>query len=269
MRYLSVSIILFITTLTYAFAQTKVVVLGSVHFPTQRVNADSIYNILQKLKPDVILLEADSTNFYEDFTFRHLYDENEYIATVRYKMKNPKVNIRPIEFEGRNAFRKNIGIYAEAGPVWQRLNQLNNEKKFNKDEQKIWDELAYLDSLANVYKNASLQNINKTEVDAIINQLITSKYVKVKNIVDSNPIFEQSKLISAKKDTVTLREYFDLWANFEGNLRNQAIANNVIKQIKINPGKKIIVITGFYHRPFILNQLSKNNIAVKEFYQAK
>lgn len=267
--HLATSLILIFISLNHALAQPKVVVLGSVHFPTQKVNADSIYSILQKFQPDIILLEADSTNFYDDFTFKHLYDENEYIATVRYKMKNPLVNIRPIEFEGRNSYRKSIGIYPEAGPVWQKLNQLNNEKKFNKEEQKIWDELAYLDSVASAYKNASLQGINQPKIDQIINNLIISKYLSIKKIVDTNPIFAESKLIDAKKDTVTMRQYFALWANFEGNLRNNAIANNVMKQIKLNPGKKIIVITGFYHRPFILNKLAENKIPTHEFYQIK
>ncbi len=269
MRHLITTLSFFLLLSNYAFGQTQVVVLGSVHFPTQKVNADSIYNILQKFKPDIILLEADSTNFYDDFTFKHLYDENEYIATVRYKMKNPMVNIRPIEFEGRNSYRKSIGIYPEAGPVWQRLNQLNNEKKFNKEEQKIWDELAYLDSVASAYKNASLQSINQPKIDQIINELIVSQYVSIKKIVDTNPVFAEAKLIDAKKDTITMRQYFALWADFEGNLRNNAIANNVMKQIKLNPGKKIIVITGFYHRPFILNKLAENKIPTKEFYQIK
>lgn len=266
MRYLTTLTLLVLFFLNHVFAQTQVVVLGSVHFPTPKVNADSIYQILQKIKPDLILLEADSTNFYNDFTFKHLYDENEYIATVRYKMKNSKVAIRPIEFEGRNNYRRSIGLYAEAGPVWQQLNLLNNEKKFNKDEQEIWNELSYLDSAANSYKNASLQTINDPEIDRKINSLMVSKYIKIKKIVDNNPLFEKLKLVNAQKDTVTLRQYFSLWANFEGNLRNNAIANNAIKQIKLNPNKKIIIITGFYHRPFILNQLKINGIATKEFY---
>jgi len=251
---------------TCIFAQTKVVVLGSIHFPTQQVNADSIFKILQEYKPDVILLESDSTNFYEDFTFRHLFDENEYIATVRYKMKHARVQIRPVEFEGRNAYRQSIGIYAEAGPVWQKLNQLNNEKKFNRDQQQTWDELAYLDSVASSYKNSSLQIINQPNVDQVINRLIQSKYFNIKKIVDDHPLFGQLKLVNAKKDTMTMRRYFELWANFEGNLRNEAIANNVMKQIRLNPGKKIIVITGFYHRPYILNKLAENKINVTELY---
>lgn len=188
-NFLTCLLIIFITC-NKAVGQHKVTVIGSVHFPTKQVNADSIYHILQKIRPDLILMESDSTNFYDDFTFKHLYDENEYIAIVRYQMKHPKVKVRPIEIEGRNRVRKNIGIYAEAGPVWQKLNQLNNEKKFGPKEQAIWDELAHLDSVANRYKESRLQDINSAASDSTISKLIRSKYIKVKQLVASNKTAE-------------------------------------------------------------------------------
>ena len=43
-----------------ANAQTTLYIVGVVHDPTPNFNADSIVNILTKLKPDLILLEFDS-----------------------------------------------------------------------------------------------------------------------------------------------------------------------------------------------------------------
>jgi len=39
---------------------TEVIVLGTVHFPTPTFNADSLYDTLETLRPDLILFEIDS-----------------------------------------------------------------------------------------------------------------------------------------------------------------------------------------------------------------
>ncbi len=247
---------------------SETVVLGTIHFPTKKVNADSIYTILNDFKPDIILLEADSSNFYPDFTFRHLYDENEYIAVVRYKMKKPGTQIRPIEFEGRNTYRKTIGIFSEPGDAFQKaMNNLITQKQFTAYQQDLLDRLIRFERLAQNLKSESLRLINNPQSDNIIDSLNHYKYKGLKEIVSNHPVFHETKMIDSKKDTTTVRDNFILWSDFEGNMRNQAIASNALNIINQNPGKRIIVLTGFFHRSYVLNKLKENNIKVREYYQ--
>ncbi len=116
--------------------EPKVFLVGTVHNKTENFNADSIYNLLIKYKPDIILMELDSTFFYEDFTYRTLFDGNEMIATVRFKMNYPKVKIRPVELEGREEIRDQLGVYPEiTSEFGQTLNTLITNKNLNTIEE--------------------------------------------------------------------------------------------------------------------------------------
>ncbi len=117
----------------------ELVIIGTVHFPTQKINADSILYKLEKVAPSCILMEADSSVFNLDFSFKKTYDENEYNAVLEYKEKYPNTNIRPIEFEGRNEYRKVNGLYSGASSTFKILNEINRANKLTQEEQIIWE----------------------------------------------------------------------------------------------------------------------------------
>jgi len=71
-------------------------------------------------------------------------------------------------------------------------------------------------------------------------------------------------------DSISIKNYFDKWIQFEYRDRNNAMGNNVIRTINHFPEKqKFIVLTGLSHRlpikKVILN--SDLDIQVKEFYE--
>ena len=242
----------------------NVLLLGTVHNPTKNVTADSIYDILQKFKPDIILMELDSTFFYEDFTYKFLFNGNEMVATTRYKMQHPEVQLRPIEFEGRETYRDQIGIYPEItlefGSILQQLSQTN---RLNNNEKEYLRELFYYDSLNTRLKEEKLSVINDPKTDLIVDSLNHYKYLKLKQVSDNHVIFKTTKLLDAKKDSVSVKENFDLYVDFEMNQRNNALANNSIAIIKQNPNKKIIILVGFAHKSFILKAFKKQGILCK------
>lgn len=245
--------------------ETKISLLGSVHFPTENLNADSIYNVLLDFKPDFILTEIDEDKMYEDFTYKNLYNENEIIAITRYKINHPKTQIRPIDLFQRNEKRRKLGLFSEASAIFQNLNKLNNEKQFNSEEQLIWDKFSEYWEQSEKMGNSNLKSINSKQSDQIIDSLINYQYYKLREIVNTNQLFEKNRLIDAKNDTITQKIYFELWADFEMN-RNQAIAENTLKYIKQNPNKRIIISLGFKHRFFVKKYLEKNGINLTEYY---
>lgn len=265
----AVSILLFFSCQNRIKKNSEIIVLGTVHFPTKQVNADSIYDILEKVQPDIIVMEADSSVFNSDFTFKTTYDENEYNAVVEYLKLNPNVMVRPMGFEGRNAYRKKIGIYSEAGFVYGAMYDLLDAGKLSKKHEAMLNHYEYLWAEQEKYKDKSLKHINQSKVDRLIDSVNAYQYVKTKDIVDSRDEFYY-KILGADKDSVTLKSYFKKWIYFEGIQRNEALASNLINIIKQNPNKRIIALTGFKHRSYILNKLKKKqnslNIELKEFY---
>nr|WP_321234295.1 hypothetical protein [uncultured Psychroserpens sp.] len=248
---------------------TKVIVLGTVHFPTKQVNADSIYNILKAVQPDLIVMEADSSVFNSDFTFKKTYDENEYNAILKYIKDEPTVMIRPMGFEGRNAYREKIGIYSEAGFIYNAMYDLFDDGKLSEEHELILNRFDELWEELERYKDTNLVSINQPKVDRLIDSVNSYQYIKAKEIVDSRDEFYY-KILGADKDSVTLKSYFKKWVNFEGTQRNDALATNLIKIIEAHPNKTIIALTGFKHRSYIITKLKKKqktlSIDLKEFH---
>lgn len=235
--------------------------LGTVHEATPSLNADSIYALLLDFKPDLILIELDSTFFYDDFTFRTLFNGNEIVAVSRYKMNYPATEIRPVEFEGREEYRQKIGVFPEITYDFAKvLEQLHSSKSLTALENNDIKRLFYYDSLVNQLKTEKLSVINQKRTDEIVDSLNFYKYEKLKEISEKYSVFRSQKMIDSKNDTVSVKDNFDLYVDFELNKRNNALANNSINMIHSHPNKRIIILVGFAHKPYILRHLRKNNI---------
>src|SRR5210317_34710 len=120
----------------------ELIILGSVHFPTSGINSDSIYLAIKKVKPEVILMERDSVSFDSAFNRKVEYEENEDQAVTRFLMDQPNTILRPVEFEGRNSYRIQMGLYPQANEVYQKLNELSRASKFTPKEGQLWSRLA-------------------------------------------------------------------------------------------------------------------------------
>lgn len=249
-----------------AVQRSQISVLGTIHFPNEKVNADSIFNIIQNFKPDFILIEIDSSKMNEDFTFKNLYNENEIIAVVRYKMNYPDVNLRPIEMNGRDTLRKKSGLYSEASLVFQNLNKLNNENGFSESEKQIWNQFSNYWELSEEISNQNLIEINTEKSDLIIDSLMSYQYSHLRKIVDNNVLFSKNGMVDAKNDTIKLKEYFNKWADFELK-RNSVLGKNALKIINQNPQKRILILVGFKHRFAVRKFLIQNNVQISEYYQ--
>jgi hypothetical protein len=247
-------------------SQSEVSILGSVHFSTDSLNADSIYQVLLGFKPDIILTEIDEDKMYQDFTYKNLYNENEIISIIRYKINHPNVLIRPIEIFKRNEKRKEIGIFSEASEVFQNLNRLDNKGLFTTKEQLIWNRFADYWDIADEIGRSSLSVINSTDSDIVIDSLMNYQYLKLGEIINNNPIFEDRLIKDSHGDPISLKKYYELWADFEMR-RNLAISENALSYIRDNPEKRIIISLGFKHRFYLKKFLGENGIKVTEFYE--
>lgn len=117
--------------------KTELVLLGTVHQPIENFTPDSLYNILVKIQPDLILFEVDSSFFTEEFEFNTTWESNENIAVVKY-MKNFDVDVRPYEFTGRNEYRIKIGSRPTDGKAIEMLDSLYKGNQLDSLNQKVY-----------------------------------------------------------------------------------------------------------------------------------
>lgn len=246
----------------------ELIIVGTVHFPTKGINADSIYRVLKKVQPEVILMERDSVSFDSSFSRKVEYEENEDQAVSRFLKDNPYTLLRPIEFEGRNEYRIQEGLYPQAKEVYQKLNELSRSNGFNIQEQEIWDQFVnYWVKLDSLSAN-DLKSINTTESDKILDSAKYYQYSLIKEIVTEHQEFDEL-MIDARGDSISLKNYFIKWEKFEHYDRNNAMVDNIIKTIKTLPNKKYLLLVGYHHRYYLKKALDKNadDIIITEYYE--
>lgn len=247
--------------------KTELIVIGTVHFPTKKINMDTIYRVLENLKPDMILMESDMTNFNSDFTFKKTYDENEWNAILKYKTNFKNTLFRPIEFEGRNNYRKQNGIQ-NSDAVVNEINTLDSLNLLSLKHKKIWSRFIELSNSLNELDNSSLREINSIATSNLVNERQFYQYQKLNEIVEENDKFIKLKIETANKDNISFRELYNRYCYFE-TLRNRTIVDNILKWKTQYPDKKIVVLIGFYHKYFLVNELKwkqkEYNFELKEF----
>ncbi|MEM6377931.1 MAG: hypothetical protein AAF705_06945 [Bacteroidota bacterium] len=248
-----------------AMSQTELIILGTVHFPTQNVNADSIFEILEQVKPDVILLESDHSNFNEDYTFKRTYKENEWMAAVKYRKRYPSTLFRPMELEGRNRIRKALGINGN-NPVFNHI--YYQRKRLSKEMRRDFRYSERLSKELQGFGEANLRTINSVSTDNLVEERQFYVYKKTLEIVNSYPLFEDI-LLEDNKVPMSAKEYHNKYCTFEER-RNHAMSKNILKYVEAFKGKRILVMTGFYHRAELINYLRFEeelyDFRLKEFY---
>ncbi|WP_350290671.1 hypothetical protein [uncultured Croceitalea sp.] len=236
--------------------RNKLAIVGTVHFPTRNINEDSIYKVLEQLKPDFILMESDHSNFNSDYSFKRTYDENEWNAVVAYIKENPLTQVRPIGFENRKGYRDSLGLFAEASAVFQVLNRLNNQQLFKNNESKLWKQFETLWVQCDSLSNATLNNLNSSTSDEIVETMLEYQYEKLNQIVNLRNEFTDLELIDAKNDTISLKDYFKKWTQFEYYNRNKQIAENILNYIKSHKGKTFVILIGYKHKVIVSRLLN-------------
>lgn len=247
--------------------KTEIIIIGTVHFPTKNITADTIYKVLENEKPDMILMESDMTNFNSDFSFKKTYDENEWNAILNYKKNFKNTLFRPIEFEGRNDYRRQNGIQ-NTDPVWNEINVLDSLNTLSAKHKKIWKRFIELADALNELDNSSLKEINSNATANLVSERQFYQYQKLKEIVDENTEFSKLKIETATKESISLKELYKRYCYFE-ELRNRTIVDNILKWKSQYPSKKIVVLIGFYHKYFLVNELKwkqkEHNFELKEY----
>lgn len=252
---------------TCTSTKTEIVLLGTVHRPIQNFTPDSLYNILLKIKPDLILFEVDSSFFDKEFNFKKTWDSNENIATVKY-MKNFKVDVRPYEFTGRNEYRIKIGSRPTDSKALQLLDSLYDSNVLNALDKRTYNDYLKINDSLNSFAYLGAKAFNNSKTDKIAQTRQLFQYKKLLEIMQEYPVFENTYYVRSGGDSISYIEGYKKAAEF-WDLRNYTMSQNILSFVKEYDGEKIIVLNGYFHR-YYLNSLLKPkqeelNFVIKEF----
>lgn len=245
------------------------VLLGTVHQPVQNFTPDSLYNILVKIKPDLILFEVDSSFFTKEFDFKKTWKSNENIATVKY-MNSFDVDVRPYEFTGRNEYRIKIGSRPTDSKAFELLDSLYRNNQLNSLNKRVYQNFLEVNDTLNSFAYLGARAFNNPEADKAAEIRQEHHYKELLSIMSEYPIFSNTYHVKNEGDSISYLEGYKRAAEF-WDLRNHTMAKNILHFIREYEYEKIVVLNGYFHR-YYLNFLIKPkeeelNFIIKEFYE--
>ena len=251
-------------------------ILATVHQANPNYNADSIVAVLTSFQPDLILTEEDSVLFetyhrgYNQTLQKPLFarlgrsfgfgrpEEIEGRAVRKYKISHPAVDIRPFDYEGRNAFFENNNTFSKEDEVGNRLESLTNNHLLTQEQEKIWSEYENMNDTLNKLSNQTPYSINQQAYYDLTERRQDYQYNKVAEIVNSND--------SLKEYRGFYKTNADFW-----DIRNKKMAEHITNFIRQYPSKRIMVLTGSMHKYYLLKELAplqdKSKFRLQEYFE--
>ncbi len=268
MRYTLTLFLLLLTNFYFSQNKTEIYVIGNIHDSVPNYHPKILFDILNKIKPDVILHEVDSQGMKEYETDKSIKG-NEITASNLYLKKYPGTLRLPFDFENRNQYRKEKGMVPADNLSVKLIDSLYKAKQLSQAETKLYE--GFLNSTRELMKTAELspEHFNNKTTDKISERRQNAQYTDLIKITDSRKEFAQRFATKPNGEKISYREGFKLMSGF-WDLRNQTMAQNIYNTAVKNPHKKIVVLTGFLHRYYLLKELdrlNKGNYVIKEFYE--
>lgn len=243
-----------------AFSQTELCIVGTFHEERKCFNSDSVYNILTKVKPDVVLIELDSTFFTDDFHFNlkkypDLLSTNENIGAEKYQSIH-KVNLRPFDMTGRNEYYRKSKYFDNQDKMWADVLELYKKNELRKKDKEDVELILYAQEL---YNNISFQSAKDLNTDN------TVKFLSLREKI----IYP--KMLSIAENTKKLHKWVDFAKEWKKHWyeRNKIMADNIKTITKEYKNKRIVILVGLEHKPGLLDLLKSDKSAeftIKEYW---
>lgn len=234
---------------------TVVYVVGSMHFETDNIKRDDLYAYINKVAPSIILYESDEqtvnrmvkrTDFLNQMmsSFKKGNKVESFVA-LRYLKHHPESKVLGYEWEERDRFHFKHNYRKNMGKLLGMAHKLNREKVLSNEESKVMNEYQEVTKkYLNLGNSKTPYDFNNPIADSIIRTRQTYVYHRIPQILKTKELSDE------------LREFLPVHMSY-WDTRNLAMVNNIVNQIKKNPNKRVVVLTGYTHRYYLINELKK------------
>jgi hypothetical protein len=227
----------------------EILILGTVHKNNKKITHHTLFDILNKYQPDLILKETENDyeyvfGLFTAYRLKIASPSMEQLALQKFKRHNKTVPVLgfDITITSRKNYLKNLiklydrfheALYATKKNPSDSILYANYTKLSNEYfDQYMFETISYINQ-DSVFSKARL--VHQMEDDIV---KLGSNYISDKKIVDAY-----------KADN-------DFWIT-----RNEYMGNKIVEITKQRNPKRIVVITGLSHKYYLLDKL-KNQAEV-------
>ena len=240
------------------YSQTELCIVGTMHEERTYFNSDSIYNILLRIKPDVILIELDSSFFTNDFHFDlekepDLLSTNENIGAHKYQSKYI-VDLRPFDVSGRNEWYRTTNYFDNQDKMLNDVLSLYEKNELSKNDKEDVELVLYALKVGSEVTFRSAQELNSD---------VSSKFWALRQKI------LYPKMVSVVENTEKLHHWIDFAQQWETHWyeRNAIMADNIKKIVSDYNNKRIVVLVGNEHKPGLLDLLKDlTDFVIREYW---
>lgn len=258
-RIIIIASFVFITFVNSNADTTEVIIIGTTHNETENFNPDSLYNIFTKIQPYVILMESDSTYMTSDFQLKENIKDiaNETKAVTKYLETNNAL-LRPYDIANRDNYLNNLRRRRTERSFFEELTELYESGRMSSNVSELISGLMNSMNYAEYLSYNTPFEINRPENDTLIKEINYYDFQAFHQIIDETP---------------ELSEYEEYWQDHTNFwvMRNNAMIDNIIQYTKEFNGKRLIVLCGFSHKPYLKNGLKdledNGHITIKEYWE--
>ncbi len=261
------SLVLLLACSTHAFAgsppavgpdTSSIVIVGTVHRATEHYDVQTLCRIIERVKPDLILVELDSSFFTSSMTLKPEYvDVSMENKAVALSLQDHAIPIRPYDIEGRNKIYEQHGFFKLQRDLSAALNSAEKDSLLSNEASLFLDAIVRFDRIGAEFGSERPEVINSQACDAAMESKQYYAGEGMVRIITSVPV------LARFADIARFRR--DFWI-----ARNDAMVNNIIASVKTFPGKTALVLCGYEHRYYLreaLEERAKNGgFVVREFW---
>lgn len=244
-----------IVNITHECNTTEVFIVGSIHFETELLKRTDLYNHINDISPSVILYEGDSntvkrinnkTDYFSRFVDAFKKGKRiEKPVTLKYLEYNPDCILLPYEWELRDKYHRKYKLRKKSKALINLVIGLYSNKQLTKEQTATIDRFLELNNvLTEIDRNATMTTINSLTTDSILKQ--RQHYI----------YYEIPEIAQKRKELFKYYDFIPIHMNY-WDMRNKAMVQNILKQIQYHPNQVIIVLTGYYHRYYLIEELKK------------
>lgn len=235
-------------------------IIGNVHDSTLNYNSETLFKILDNIKPDIILHEVDSL-IMENYKNGINSSGNEIEASNLFIKKYPNTIRLPYDFERKKEYKRRTGIIPVDDLTTDLIESLNSKGLLSRIDKKNYNKYIKLTNELFEISKMKPKKFNNKKTDFIVKKRQKYQYKKLLNIVKNRDEFKEKFVIKPNNEKISYREGYILACKF-WDIRNRIMAKNIINIIESNPSKKIVVLTGFMHRYYLIDLL-KNKYSLE------
>jgi hypothetical protein len=249
--FLSLTISLFINPLSFSSGidTTSIVVVGTVHNGTERFTNDSLFNIIKRVHPDLILMELDSSFFTPSMTLKSEFQQITLETSVLTKYVNSdKVMIRPYEIEGRNKIYQDNKYFEQQKELSKALNQATRHNLIQGESKLLLEAIIRFDEITQAFASDFPNVINSYSCSVAM---------------DSKQYYANEGMIKIVASMPSLNQFIS-FATFKRDFwvkRNDTMVKKIIGWNNLLQPKIILILCGFEHKYYLINSLKNQNTA--------